>query len=197
MTLHKSYKVISIVCISLFLISACGITPNAYVDNKPEFKFNQFFNGRLCAWGVVKDRKGELTRKFIAKIDAINSNNTTQLNEVFLFNDNEVQYRHWRFSLKNEQLIGTAEDVIGNAVGKVWGDSLHLTYVLEVKTDDDTWQVNMDDWLHLVDKNTLMGTTQMSKWGVNLGRIDIAIQQRVNTDDCGINQSQTETFNKG
>ena len=171
--------------IFISFITGCTVNGNSYTKNKPEFVFEEFFSGPLCAWGTVKKDNGELLRKFIAKINAYEENGFTVLDEVFMFNDGEKQLRLWKFSQQNDQLNGTAGDVVGNATGKSYGDSLHLEYVLAINSDGSEWHINMDDWLHLIDQNTLMGTTQMSKFGFDLGRIDIVIRkQQTSVSEC-------------
>jgi hypothetical protein len=177
------YKVL-VTIISLLILSACSVTPDSYKSNNPTFSFSDYFDGKLCAWGTLKDRSGQMTRKFIANIDAYKRGPLTVLDEQFIFSDGEKQTRVWKFTENGEQLTGTAGDVVGQAKGQVYGDSLHLTYTLDIPRDDGSIEVNMDDWLHLIDRNTLMGTTQMSKWGFDLGRIDIVIQKKNQSYDC-------------
>ena len=52
-----------------------------------------------------------------------------------------------------------------------------MSLVLQINIDNSEYIVAMDDWLTLVDDSTLMGSTEITKWGVNLGRIDIVIQK--------------------
>jgi len=143
----------------------------------------QFFDGKLCAWGLVRNRGGEVNRKFIADINATASAGRVELDEQFIFDDGEKQSRLWQFVKRDNHWIGSAGDVVGEAIGKTAGDTLHLTYQLSVNVDGDTVVVAMDDWLHLIDKHTLLGSTNMSKWGLDVGRIDIMIQQR-QTNNC-------------
>ena len=171
---------------AVVLIGGCGVTPSNYLTGKPEFKFDSFFDGRLCAWGLLRDRSGEVTRKFIAEIDAYQKDGKVVLDEIFQFSDGERQKRVWRFTKDSEGWLGRAGDVVGSARGKVWGDSLHLEYTLAITTEDSVWEVSMDDWLHLIDKNTLLGTTEMSKLGIGLGRIDITIRKQSSGLECGI-----------
>jgi hypothetical protein len=166
--------------IAIFLLTslaACSPTIATYKDRQPKFVMNEFFNGKLCAWGIVRSRNNEVSRKFIADIDAIASEITVELDESFVFDDGEVQKRLWQFKKQQQQWIGLAGDVIGEAVGEVSGDTLHLTYDLAIQIDGDEVIVSMDDWLHLVDKRTLLGSTDISKWGFDVGRIDITIQK--------------------
>jgi hypothetical protein len=171
-------------------VAGCSVTKENYRSNTPKFDFETFFDGRLCAWGVVKDSQGEMTRKFVARIDAETKQGVTSLDEIFRFGDGEIQNRKWFFENTVSDIIGKANDVVGVAEGVIYGDSLHLVYTLEVTSDGDVWHVSMDDWLHLIDKNTLIGTTKMSKWGLDLGRIDITIQRKNSSELC-----ITETVN--
>lgn len=179
----KSVK-LTIFIIAFAVLSGCSASNDNYRSNTPKLIFNQFFDGRLCAWGVVKDRQGEMTRKFVARIDSETVKGTTSLDEIFKFDDGEFQKRKWFFNSQGSGILGTANDVVGKATGEVYGDSLHLVYTLEVISDGDVWHVAMDDWLHLVDSNTMIGTTRMTKWGLDLGRIDITIQKRSNSELC-------------
>jgi hypothetical protein len=166
--------------VAIFLLTslaACSPAIATYEDRLPKFVMNEFFNGKLCAWGIVRNRNNEVSRKFIADIDAIASETTVELDESFVFDDGEVQKRLWQFKKQQQQWVGLAGDVIEEAVGEVSGDTLHLTYDLAIQVDGDEVIVSMDDWLHLVDKRTLLGSTDISKWGFDVGRIDITIQQ--------------------
>lgn len=163
--------------IGIFLLNACSSSPT--LDNKrsPSLSLTEFFSGKFCAWGLVKSSGGELTRKFVAKIDARSKENSFELDEQFIFDDGEKQNRLWQFIYKDNQWVGTAGDVEGKAVGNVSGDTFHLVYDLNVKIDENHWTINMDDWLYLVDENTMMGTTTMKKWGFVVGEINITMQK--------------------
>jgi hypothetical protein len=179
----KSVK-LTLLALAVVALFGCSASNDNYRSNSPKLVFDQFFDGRLCAWGVVKNRQGEMTRKFVARIDSETVNGTTSLDEIFRFDDGELQKRKWFFNSQGSAILGTANDVVGKATGEIFGDSVHLVYTLEVISDDDVWHVSMDDWLHLVDSNTMIGTTRMTKWGLDLGRIDITIQKRSNSDIC-------------
>jgi hypothetical protein len=183
----KKLKIKLVIVASMFsclFLAACTNTHNqrltSYSINKPAFSMIQFFAGDLCAKGLVRDRSKSVTRKFVATIDAQFINNVLTLDEKFVFDDGEKQSRLWRFKQNNESWTGTAGDVVGQAQGQEVGDSLYLTYQLKVKLDDSEYIIAMDDWLHLIDQNTLIGSTDMTKWGFNVGQIDIVITK----DQC-------------
>jgi hypothetical protein len=169
----------SFVILSLFFLVSCTTDLKDYQDRPPIFSMNHFFTGQLCAKGIVRNRDNSVSRKFVADILAESTENKVILDESFLFSDGEQQKRIWTFRKIGEQWIGNAGDVIGDAYGEIAGDTLHLTYQLKITLESDDIIVNMDDWLHLIDQNTLMGSTEISKWGINLGRIDISIDKSV------------------
>ena len=170
-------KLFITITIILICLTACSATITVYEDRQPKFEMATFFNGNLCAWGIVRSRNNEVSRKFVADIKATASETLVVLDETFIFDDGEEQTRLWKFEKRQQQWIGTAGDVVGEAVGEVSGDTLHLIYELAIQLDGDEVILSMDDWLHLVDKRTLIGSTNMSKWGFDVGRIDITIQQ--------------------
>ncbi len=170
--------------LTTLLISGCSINPEQYKSNSPSLSFADYFEGKLCAWGTLKGRNKQVTRKFIANIDAFKDQSHVVLDEQFIFSDGEKQTRVWKFIENGDAISGTAGDVVGEATGKIFGDSLHLTYTLDIPQDEGSIEVEMDDWLHLVDRDTLMGTTKMTKWGFDVGQIDIVIQKRNASTDC-------------
>ncbi|WP_444996011.1 DUF3833 family protein [Aliikangiella sp. IMCC44359] len=164
----------------ILLLSACSSSQSYREKSLPALNFEKFFSGSLCAWGIVRHRDGEINRKFIANINAYKKTEQVILDEKFVFDDGENQSRTWIFQQINNNWIGSAGDVVGQATGKVIGDLLHLNYSLLIKQDNGEIEIDMDDWLHLIDENTLMGTTNMTKWNISVGRIDIVIQKQNN-----------------
>ena len=168
--------------IAAISLAGCTTLVSDYEKRIPQFSMNSFFDGKLCAWGVVRERNGAALRKFVADVDATATNNKVVLNEKFRFDDGENQTRIWEFVKSGDVWKGTAGDVIGEALGEIAGDTLHLTYALNIQQKDGSEIIiSMDDWLHLVDNDTLMGSTDMSKWGINVGRIDIVMQRQSNS----------------
>ncbi|WP_196139934.1 DUF3833 family protein [Aliikangiella sp. G2MR2-5] len=170
----------------LLLLTGCQLKPEAYEKNTPKFVFEDFFSGPLCAKGVVKEGNETLIRKFKAAINGYTKDDLVYLDEIFVFDDGEIQTRLWQFSKQEQGYAGSAGDVVGRAHGNTFGDSFNLKYRLAINIDGESWVISMDDWLHLIDENTLMGTTKMSKWGLDVGRIDIYIERVKTTESCGI-----------
>ncbi|MDN5539829.1 DUF3833 family protein, partial [Comamonas sp.] len=49
------------------------------------------------------------------------------------------------------------------------------TYVLALPVNGRVWNVSMDDWMYLIDRRTLLNRTAMSKLGLHLGDVTLAI----------------------
>ncbi|WP_439134880.1 DUF3833 domain-containing protein [Pseudomaricurvus sp.] len=166
--------------ILLTLISGCARQDiTQYQNNQPAFEPEAFFQGNLSAHGVLKDRGGNVTRYFSATIEAHWENGVGTLEERFEFNDGEIQYRTWTLTPTSDNTFdATAGDVIGTGSGQVSGNALNLKYVLEVDYNDSPLQLSVDDWMWRVDDNTVINHSALSKWGIDVGSIQLVIQKR-------------------
>jgi hypothetical protein len=161
----------------LLTLSACSSTSvNDYSTNTPKFIPQEFFNGNLTAQGVVKNRSGKVTRYFTATINAHWKNGIGTLEEKFIFNDGEIQYRTWTLTpTTQDSFNGTAGDVIGTGTGKFSGNAVNLHYVLAVKYNDSTINLSVNDWMWLVDSKTVLNESTLTKFGFKVGSIQLAI----------------------
>lgn len=163
----------------LGLLSACSSVPvHEYTDNEPLMVVEDFFNGSLSAHGIVKNRSGKVTRYFNASIDAYWVDGVGTLDEVFNFDDGEVQRRTWKL-VKDDtgNYVGSANDVVGTSTLQVAGNSLFLEYVLRIPYDDGTLDLHIDDRMYLVSERVLINESVMTKWGFEVGQITLVIER--------------------
>jgi hypothetical protein len=158
-------------------LSACSSTAiNDYSKNTPKLIPQEFFNGNLIAHGVVKDRSGKVTRYFNATIKAYWENGVGTLDEKFIFDDGEIQYRTWKLSPTSQaKFKATAGDVIGVGEGEFAGNAINLNYVLAVKYNNSTINLRVDDWMWLVDSNTVLNESTLTKFGFKVGSVQLVI----------------------
>src|SRR5210317_231415 len=79
------------------IVSGCSsVSIEDYKDNKPVMVLEEFFDGRLNAYGILKDRGGKVTRYFNASINASWQDGVGTLDETFVFDDGEEQRRVWK-----------------------------------------------------------------------------------------------------
>ncbi|MCM0613870.1 DUF3833 domain-containing protein [Marinobacter sediminum] len=162
-----------------FLTGCAGSSLEDYRDREPALIPDQFFTGELSARGVVKDFSGEVIRTFDADITASwAEDGTGTLDEVFRFDDGEVQTRVWTLTPSEHGYRATAGDVVEPGTMQWQGNAIHMNYVLQVAYGDGTLDVRMDDWMYLITPDTLINQTTMSKWGIDVGEIVLVIQKR-------------------
>lgn len=162
----------------LFLASCAAPDVEHYKGSSPEFNFKQFFNGKLKAYGVVQDFKGELTRKLVVDMDASWEGNVGVIEEDFIYDDGETQRRVWTITLNDDNtLTGTASDVLGIAKGASSGSVFHWTYSLELLVDGSQIEVNFDDWMYQVTDSRLINRTSIDKFGIEVGEVTLVIEK--------------------
>ena len=167
-----------ILFILVFLTSCAAPDVDYYSQSQPEFNFKTFFNGKLKAYGVVQDHKGELTRKLVVDMDASWDGNKGVIEEDFVYDDGETQRRVWYITLNDDNtLTGTASDVIGTAQGASNGSVFHWTYSLELSVDGTSYEVNFDDWMYLVTESRLINRTAIDKFGIEVGEVTLVIEK--------------------
>lgn len=164
------------------LISGCSKSDMIkYQQNIPQLSLFDYFEGSTTGWGIVQDRKGDLTRQFVVQIKGSISGNTLVLDEDFDWSDGEESRRIWTITREGDHSFsGTADDVVGTATGSVYGNVLNWKYHLNIEVDGSTWKVYLDDWMYLQPDGVLINKTRMSKFGIHLG--DVTITFRKNND---------------
>lgn len=174
----NSFTKMLILACTLFLVSCSAPKVEHYNDSNPEFDFKSFFNGKLKAYGVVQDYKGELTRKLVVEMNATWEGNQGVIEEDFVYDDGETQKRIWYVTLNNDNsLIGRADDVLGTATGKSAGSVFHWNYNVALPYDGSALEVNFDDWMYLVTQSRLINRTSIVKFGVEVGEVTLVIEK--------------------
>jgi hypothetical protein len=162
----------------VFMLSSCSTSSlDHYAQNQPRLDPQEFFTGDLVAHGVVKNRSGEVTRYFTAGIKAWWTNGVGTLEERFEFNDGEIQYRTWTLTPTANGFDATAGDVTGVGKGATSGNAMKLDYVLEINYKGSPLALAVEDWMWLVDENTLLNESTLRKWGFKVGSVQLVISR--------------------
>lgn len=158
------------------LLSACASLPEQHPADA--FSPEAFFNGPLVAEGVVLDRGGHITRSFVATIDATWDQHQGVLDEAFVWDDGEQEYRKWLF-LPNADgsWTGTAGDVEGEAHLVIHGQQLRMNYLLRIEGQSRTVTLRMDDRLYSASPQQLINHTRMTFWGIHVGDIFLTMRR--------------------
>lgn len=162
------------------LLSACAsVQPDAYRDEKPVLELDRYFNGTVDAWGMFQDRSGKVIKRFTVVLRGTWTGDTGVLDEDFTYSDGTREKRIWTLKkLPGGRYTGTAADVLGEAQGQAAGNALRWGYVLKLPVDGKVIEVDMDDWMYLVDDKVMINRAQMSKFGFRLGEVTLSFTKR-------------------
>jgi hypothetical protein len=174
-----SRHVLSVFAAASIGLSGCAsVNIEDYRAEKPGLDLAQYFNGTVDGWGMFQDRAGKVVKRFYVRIDATWTGNQGTLDEHFEFADGTRQQRVWKIVKDGDRYTGTAPDVVGTAQGQAAGNALRWNYVLALPVDDKVWNMDMDDWMILVDATTMLNRTAMSKYGFNVGEVTLSFRKR-------------------
>ncbi|MGP4734118.1 MULTISPECIES: DUF3833 domain-containing protein [unclassified Psychrobacter] len=166
---------------AMLLTSGCA-TQNiqAYQNTTPTLDMHKFFSGQIDGWGMFQGRNGEVKKRFYVDIDATHEgDDVIILNEKFSWADGTKSQRIWRLTEQTDgSWKGVAGDVIGEAAGKVVGNTLHWNYLLELPVEDKTYKVTFDDWMYLINENVMLNRSVMKKFGVELGSVTLSMHRK-------------------
>jgi len=166
--------------VGLCMLTACSTTEVAqYAKEKPALDLKQYFNGTVDAWGMFQDRSGQVVKRFNVVIQCSWKGDTGTLDEDFTYSDGTTQKRVWTLRKQpNGQYIGTAADVVGEAIGVIAGNALRWKYVLALPVGDKVYNVNFEDWMFLMDDKVMLNRAEMSKFGFRLGEVTLSFSKR-------------------
>lgn len=185
----------------MITLSGCQSTQlSNYANNTPELIPRQFFEGKLCAHGVVKSYSGKAIRTMNAQILASwDTQGVGKLDEVFLFKDigtnkQSRETRVWTLKPTQQKNIysASAGDVVGETQLQAAGNAINMTYTLRYAQPDKldsngepkTIDIQMDDWMYLVNPTTVINTTKMTKFGIGVGEVVLTIQKVSDETTC-------------
>lgn len=144
----------------------------------PELKIEEYFDGKVYAWGIFEDRFGNVRRQFQVEINGRWDGQQLVLDEQFLYDDGERDERIWTISKAADGTYsGTADDVVGQAKGISQGNALNWSYELDLPVGDGVWRVTFDDWMILQDGGVLLNRAYVKKWGFKIGSVTLSFQR--------------------
>ena len=164
----------------ILLISSCSDhSIKSYRGEEPKIDVREFFKGDIIALGIVQDRSGYVIKRFKIDIKAFRVGSKTILDEKFLYSDGTKSSRVWELKeIGLARYEGRADDVIGIANGETAGNVFYFEYDLDLTVGDTTYMVNFEDWMYLLDDNTLLARSYMSKWGFDLGEVTVVMNKK-------------------
>ncbi|MDF1762779.1 MAG: DUF3833 family protein [Oleibacter sp.] len=182
----------------LGLLSACsGVDVKHAAGRSPELIPQDFFTGKICADGVVRNRSGEEIRSFNAQILASwDDNGVGTLDEIFNFYDEagaepKRETRLWTLTpidtKEGPALKASASDVPNSTVMTYAGNAIYMSYMLRYGEPGDTIDLHMEDWMFQVADGVVVNETKMSKFGFHVGQILLVMRKVSAETSCLVN----------
>jgi hypothetical protein len=136
------------------------------------FDIRKVLEGNLVAEGMVYGISGRLSSTFTAQFSGDWANNEGSFIENFQFSTGKNQIRKWNLIIdSNGKIIGTADDIIGKAVGQQYGSAVMLSYKLKLSEDLGGHVIKVIDWMHLLENDTIFNRSEFRKFGFKVGEL--------------------------
>ncbi|MDD2544780.1 MAG: DUF3833 domain-containing protein [Burkholderiaceae bacterium] len=150
-----------------------------YAAEKPVLDLARYFDGTIDAHGIFQDRSGQIVKRFTVVMDGRWTGKQGVLDEVFHYSDGSTQRRIWRLTQHADgRVTGQADDVVGEAVGQTAGNAFRWNYTLSLPVDGTVYEVQMDDWMYLIDERVMLNRATMRKFGFRLGEVTLSFTKR-------------------
>lgn len=180
--MKKIFSTISIIFIAMSLFSCSKTTPKNYQNNSPKLDIRSYLNGKVKAWGMLENRSGKITRRFVVEMEGKWNGNEGVLEEYFTFDDGEKSKRIWTIKFSDDHnFTATAADVVGFAKGSQYGNAMQMEYVLDLEVDKEKqtkYKVTLDDWMYLLEEDVLVNKSTIKKFGITFGKLTIFFQKQ-------------------
>jgi len=94
--MHKTLMRLLAGLTAAFLLAGCAsVDPRVYAGDKPALDLRRYFDGLIEGHGMVLDRSGQVTRRFVVTIRASWQGDTGTLDEDFIWSDGVKEKRIW------------------------------------------------------------------------------------------------------
>jgi len=159
--------------ILIVLLNSCSeMKPEDYKNTKPVIKIEEYFQGKVKAWGMLLSRSGQVKRQFTANMKGQFDGQNLILDETFIWNDGEKQERKWNIKkIDDNTYEGTASDVVGIAQGVSFGSAFKFEYQLLIPYKNKKIKVRFDDWIFKQDDKTAINKATLTKFGFKVGEL--------------------------
>jgi hypothetical protein len=162
------------------MLSACARKDVTHLsERRPSFVLEEFFVGDTIALGVFEDRFGNLQRQFRVNLQGTVTGNQLRLDETFLYEDGEKASRVWvidnlgRSDDGSFRYQGRADDVEGQAEGRISGNGLNWQYDVTLDMVGSKMNVHFDDWIYRQSEDIAINRAYVSKFGIEIGSVTI------------------------
>jgi hypothetical protein len=180
MKIFNSVKLTILLFSMLAFLCSCGIKGEKYINMQPTLRLEEFFNGSVKLWGIVQDRSGNIVNRFDATIDGQWNENKGVLDELFTYYDSGKQEKRvWKITkIDDLHYEGTANDIIGTASGRAFGNAVFWSYEMDIVVDDSSYRLAFEDWMWAMRDDVVMNRSYLKKFGITVAEVTIFMQKQ-------------------
>ncbi len=166
-----------------FMTACSGPNLANYKQDAPPLNLKDYFTGPIKAWGLVQDRKGQVTRRFDVVMHGSWEGDVGTLEEHFDYYDGKTDKRVWTITqVSADRYEGQAGDIIGKATGEVSGNTMRWAYVMDLPVGDTTYKITFDDWMFLMNDGVLINRSYLKKFGITVAELTLFMQKQPPTE---------------
>lgn len=172
-----------LITLAFLFLASCTGKPSfdhpALSDRKLDLE--QFFDGRLQAYGQFQDRFGKVRQRFAVDITGDWDGEILTLTEDFTYESGATEQRVWRLVKTGEDTWrGTADGVIGEAAGRESADRFNWRYTIDLPQPDKggVLRAEFDDWMWLLSDDRLLNIAYVERFGIRLGTVTITFEKQ-------------------
>lgn len=171
----------AVLVLGMMVVGGCTGKPSIDEAALSERTLNleEFFDGRVIAYGQFQDVLGTVRRRFSVDISGTWDGQTLTLVEDFVYEDKSTEQRVWTLQKTGpDTWRGTAPGVIGTALGQEKGDTFNWQYTIDLPVPDGTLRVSFDDWMWLLGDDRLLNRAYMKRTGIDIGDVIIIFEKQ-------------------
>ncbi len=165
--------------LALVLMLAACAPASSPTAPRQALEIERFFDGSLTGQGRFRDVFGHERQRFDMELAGAREGDTLSLAETFRYDDGLVQRRVWRMTRTGpDSWRGTAEGVVGTAVGTMRDGRFNWRYTADQPTGDGVRRLAFDLWLEQVDERHVVNRGYVSRLGLPVGVVEIDFERR-------------------
>lgn len=160
-----------------------------YLDLNPALDLQRFFNGHIEGCGMIQDRFGRVTARFLATMDCRWQGDFGTFDEVFTYiGDGAKQRRTWQVhKIGPTYFEAESDDILGLAQGHAFGNALQWRYRMDVPLTSPqaeaegkkprSIRLSFDDWMWALDEDQAFNRSIMTKFGIKVAELSCAMRR--------------------
>lgn len=172
--MKKLLKLASLTLITV-TFSSCAILnpqqapkPIDYLNNGLKMNIKKFFDGKVEAFAIKKDRNGKIIGTATININASWEKNKGVIKQNFSYNNGKKDSRTWLITLENDGTFNAVgHDVASPARGKQVGNAAQSIYSLMLNTSDGKKEILFEDRMYLVNDNSMITISNFRRKNAN------------------------------